>query len=192
MSDAIDEIMAATYQALVDVGYAGLSISKIADNFDGSQSLIYYHYEDKDELLVEFLSYLLAELDTELDSIASEEPAVRIRSILDLLLPDSKDEEAFAFQQALLEIRVQTPHHEPYAEHFRELDATLFERFRETIVAGETEGTFAIDDPDQTADQLVTAVYGVHYRHLPVADTAAIRRTRERLENQIAEYEADK
>jgi AcrR family transcriptional regulator len=188
MSDSVEEIMQATYRALVESGYAELSISDIADNFEGSQSLIYYHYESKDELLVEFLDHLLDELDEELETIDSKSPTERFRSIVDLLLPASTDVEAFAFQQALLEIRVQTPYHEPYAERFERLDEELLTLFRETIAAIQEDSDDSIST-NRMADRLLTEFYGGHYRHVPVADTDAIHSAQDRLEEKIAEWE---
>jgi len=56
-STAEEEIMEATYRALLRHGYADLSISRIADELDKSKAAIYYHYDTKDDLLVAFLEF---------------------------------------------------------------------------------------------------------------------------------------
>ncbi|PSP70021.1 TetR/AcrR family transcriptional regulator, partial [Halobacteriales archaeon QH_9_66_26] len=54
-------IMDATYRALCEHGYADLTIQTIADEFDKSKSLLYYHYDTKDEILIGLLDYLLGQ-----------------------------------------------------------------------------------------------------------------------------------
>ena len=58
MSSTEQEIMEATYHALVNSGYAELSICDISRRFDGSQSLIYDHYDDKEDLLTRFIQFI--------------------------------------------------------------------------------------------------------------------------------------
>jgi AcrR family transcriptional regulator len=190
MTDSAEDIMDATYLALVESGYAGLSISHIADHFDGSQSLIYYHYEDKEELLVAFLEYLLDGLETELETISTDDPAERFRSIVDLLLPDADDPEAVAFQQALIEMRVQTPYHHAYDEQFQRLDDRLETLFRDAIGDARANGAFSDVDPERAARQLLTEIYGIHYRHVPMEESGAISDARTRIDEQIAEWES--
>lgn len=54
-------IMEATYRALQKHGYGNLTIQHIADEFENSKTLLYYHYDGKDELLVDFLDYVLTQ-----------------------------------------------------------------------------------------------------------------------------------
>ncbi len=59
------EIMDATYEALRKHGYAELTIQTIADEFPKSKSLLYYHYDAKDDLLVDFVDWLVEEFAAE-------------------------------------------------------------------------------------------------------------------------------
>lgn len=64
--DATQEaIMDATYQALCKHGYTDLTIQKIADEFGKSKSLLYYHHDTKDEILIVLLEYLLNQFTVE-------------------------------------------------------------------------------------------------------------------------------
>ena len=54
-----EEIMRATYLALCEHGYASLTIQRISDEFPKSKSLIYHHYDGKDDLLIDFLEFVL-------------------------------------------------------------------------------------------------------------------------------------
>ncbi|MEF8774483.1 MAG: helix-turn-helix domain-containing protein, partial [Halobacteriales archaeon] len=50
--DTDEALMAATYRALCEHGYADLTIQQIGAEFEKSTSLLYHHYDGKDELLV--------------------------------------------------------------------------------------------------------------------------------------------
>ncbi|MCW8173003.1 TetR/AcrR family transcriptional regulator [Natrialba swarupiae] len=54
-----DEIFRATYLVLRDHGYVGVSIQRIADRTSLSKSTIYYHFDDKYDLLMQFSEELL-------------------------------------------------------------------------------------------------------------------------------------
>jgi AcrR family transcriptional regulator len=189
MAETLEQIMAATHDALAEVGYAGLSISKIAAHFEGSQSLIYYHYDDKEELLVAFLDHLLEGLNDELDAIDDLEPTDRIRATLELLLPVSSTDEPFRFHHALIEIRVQSPYHEPYEARFERLDDRIATVIETALAEACEAGTLDAADPEAAADRLLTEIYGVHYRNVPMEDVEGIRRSRARIERQLQTWE---
>ena len=56
-------IVDATYRALCANGYAALTMQDIADECDRSTSLLHYHFDTKEDLLVELLAHLLERLD---------------------------------------------------------------------------------------------------------------------------------
>lgn len=64
--DTREAIVRATYRALCANGYADTTISAIAAEFEKSKSLLYYHYDGKDDLLEEFLRFVLDQLESEL------------------------------------------------------------------------------------------------------------------------------
>jgi len=59
--DSREAIMRATYLALREYGYAGLSIQRIADESDLSKSTFYHHYDGKGDLLTAFVDFTLEE-----------------------------------------------------------------------------------------------------------------------------------
>lgn len=48
MANTRDAILEATGIVLAEYGYAGLSMAKVAEEFDGSQSLIHHHFDSKE------------------------------------------------------------------------------------------------------------------------------------------------
>src|SRR5699024_8534223 len=88
-------IMEATYRALCEHGAAELSVQAIADEFDKSKSLIFYHYESREQLLSAFLAYLLDGFERRVAASADEEPDEQLDRLIDTLLFGPDDNEDF-------------------------------------------------------------------------------------------------
>lgn len=63
-SNTREEILAATYRSLREHGYADLTIEKIGREFEKSPSLVYHHFDDKDDLVLAMLDSLLDSFET--------------------------------------------------------------------------------------------------------------------------------
>lgn len=170
MSSTDQEIMEATYRVLIDGGYSELSIRRIAAEFEGSQSLIYYHYDDKEDLLAGFLDFLLDGFERELAGIETDDPAERLAELVALIVPQRDDPDSLPFQQALEEIRTQTPYHDRYHDSFAELDDRLQSELERTIQRGIDDDVFAGIDAAASAERLHLLLYGVVCRHVPMRD----------------------
>lgn len=57
-----DQILAAAYRTLIDVGYNQISMRKIADEAGVNQSLLHYYYGSKENLMLEVLGYVNEQL----------------------------------------------------------------------------------------------------------------------------------
>ena len=153
-ADTREAILDAAFRALCEHGYADLTIKRIGEEFDKSPSLVYHHYDGKDELLIDLLEFLLAEFET---SIAGENrsesggagsaeipPEAFERSAreqIDAYLtattdPESVDDE-FApdarFFTVMTELRAQAANSDAYREHFDRSDR-VFGEYLEGIV----------------------------------------------------------
>ena len=106
-STAEEEIMEATYRALLTHGYADLSISRIADELDKSKAAIYYHYDTKDDLLVAFLEFAVDRFEETIDTETGNEPAADLEHVIEKLLPLQPDEEQRQLQAVLVGLRSQ-------------------------------------------------------------------------------------
>jgi AcrR family transcriptional regulator len=191
MTTTDQEIMEATYRVLVERGYAALSMRRIAEEFDGSQSLIYYHYGDKETLLGDFLGFLIEEFEAELDAIDDSDPGERLRRIVDLVLPSIDDPDHVRFRQTLMEIRAQTPHNERYGERFEAIDTKLQSELEATIQRGLDDGTLGGVTPQEGAERLLLFMYGVTDRYVPVEDWDGIERGREYLDAELRRWETE-
>ena len=158
-------IMEATFEALSKHGYADLTIQTIADEFDKSKSLLYYHYETKDDLLGDFLGFVLEEFGAQVEADEEADPETRLWTVVELLLPPDldEDEEARRLRTALFELRMQAPYDEAYADRFAATDERIIAVVESILEAGVEEGVFDVDSGTGAA-LLVDAVTGATLR----------------------------
>ncbi|MFB6207002.1 MAG: TetR/AcrR family transcriptional regulator [Haloglomus sp.] len=170
------EIMDATYRALCKHGYADLTIQTIADEFSKSKSLLYYHYDAKDDLLVEFLDWLVEEFTAEVDADSGADPEDRIRTLFALLVPGDEDDRD-GIRLSLLELRMRAPHDERFAERFGALDDRVTEEFAAAVRDGIARDQFRDVDPEHAAETLYSLATGTTVRQLTTdRDDPGVRR----------------
>jgi AcrR family transcriptional regulator len=184
-SDSTEAIMEATYTALCKHGYPATSISKIASEFEKSQSLLYYHYEDKEELLEDFLRFLLDQLEADLEEIEEEDPSRRLSAVLDRLLPPDIDDEGVRFRRAILEIRSQAPYHEAYHEQFERSDDLILDELITTIERGIDSGAFRAVNARESAEFIYSTAYGAIERGVTLQDTTILTEGRRSIDDYI-------
>ncbi len=153
-------ILRATYHALCEYGYAALTIQRIGEHFGKSTSLIYHHYDGKDELLLDFLAYMLEEFDERVPREPSTGAVDRLERVLDGMVAEGNPPGHGAFIRAMAELRAQGANDERYRDHFTRHDRFFRERLAEIIEAGIDEGVFRPVEPDRTAALLVTVITG--------------------------------
>ena len=151
-------ILGAAFRALCEHGYADLTISRIGEEFDKSPSLVYHHYDGKDELLVDLLEFLLDGFEASVSEGAFDmTPRERLDSYLAATtapgsLPDEYglDER---FMTAIVELRAQAATDDAYRDHFDRSDrvfGSFLERAVREAAAAERDGTDR--DRTETAD----------------------------------------
>lgn len=162
--DTRGEIMGATYRALCRHGYSGITVQRIAEEFEKSKSLLYHHYDDKDELLLAFLAHMLEEFEGAVPECDAEGPAEQFDAMLDQLLAESGPPEAEQFIAAMVELRAQAAHDERYREQFNQHDRALHDRLVAVTEAGIEAGCFRDVDADRVATFLLTVIVGAMTR----------------------------
>jgi AcrR family transcriptional regulator len=177
-------IMEATYRALRDHGYADLSISAIGDEFEKSKSVLYYHYDDKDDLLLSFLDYIIDRFSDDLSVETWAEPEAQLEAFFDQLLPLTLDSGQCAFQTALFELRAQAPHDEAYRHQFARTDELIHQTIKTYIEAGIDQGRFREVNPDETASLLLSVINGTMLKRVTTYDDGSI----EDLRNALRQY----
>lgn len=138
MEGSKKEIMEATFSAVRKHSYSELSVQNIADEFDKSKSLLYHHYEGKDEILLDFLDYILESFKEEAFNPHTED--------------SSEEFEARAFMafrgqdceliKTLVELRTQGIRDKRFRKKFDSLDKHYRNRLEELLEEGREEGKF--------------------------------------------------
>ena len=166
-ADTREAILGAAFRALREHGYANVTIQRIGDEFDKSPSLVYHHYDGKDDLLVDLMSYLLDEFEASIadgghpdpvagdGDAAGEETAAAPadafcrspREQLDAYLTAAVDpaslDEAYApdaqFVAVMTDLRSEAANDEAYREHFDRSDRVFGEYLERLVRAAAAE-----------------------------------------------------
>jgi AcrR family transcriptional regulator len=162
-STAEEDIMEATYRALLEHGYASLSTSRIADELDKSKAAIYYHYDTKDDLLVAFLEFAVDRFEETIDTETGDEPAEDLDHVTEKLLPLQPDEEQRQLQAVLVGLRSQAVTNEVFREQFTQIDKRLAATIGGIVDRGIDEGTFRDVDSSRVAEYILATVNGAMY-----------------------------
>ena len=172
MSDspsAAAEIMDGVYSALRAHGYADLTMQDIADECSKSKSLLHYHYDTKEDLLVAFLDYVVSDSEERIAARADEPPVERLVEFVGwfVFAPDEAEREAFHI--ALLELRTQGPFNERIREQLARSDRLLRGTVADILADGIEAGVFRDVDVEETAALLVATLDGARTRQITLA-----------------------
>ena len=159
-------IMRATYRALCAHGYADLTIRSIGDEFEKSQSLLYHHYESKDDLLVEFLSYMREQFEATLDAEPVDDPLAHLRTLVERVLSPPPEPDDGDFTRAWVELRTQAASKPAFREEIVRSDAWFHDRLAALVREAEVAGAGGEVDADGVAAFVVTAVNGALFQRV--------------------------
>lgn len=159
-SDTRDEIMSATYRALCKHGYANLTMQDIAAEFDKSKSLLHYHYDTKEDLLLAFIDHLIGWIGDRLAETDTEEPRERLVEFVERFVIEPDEDRRQSFALALLELRLQAVHNEAFREKLAAHYEGNVETAAEIIADGIDAGVFREVDPYRTGEAIYTALVG--------------------------------
>ena len=172
-------IMRATYEALIEHGYENLTMQRIGDEFPKSKSLIYQHYDGKDEVLVELLEFLLDHFETQMPQSTDSDAHDCLQTVLDYVLTPDLDAERAALTKVMVELRGQAPHNDTFGKYFTANDARFRENLADIVERGIEEGVYRPVDADAVADFLLTTMSGGTVRRATAGDAidvVAVRR----------------
>ncbi|MFB6119563.1 MAG: TetR family transcriptional regulator C-terminal domain-containing protein [Halobacteriaceae archaeon] len=176
-----EAIMQATFRALCEHGYPDLTIQRIGDEFGKSKSLLYHHYDGKDDLLLDFLALMLDRFEAEVPAPPIEDPADHLDAILDYGLAATLDEDRERFTRAMAELRAQAAHDEAYRDHFARSDAFFRNHIAEVVRAGVEDGAFADVDPERVADFVLVVLNGARTQRVTGGTGEGVAAAREEM-----------
>ncbi|XVH31617.1 TetR/AcrR family transcriptional regulator [Haloferacaceae archaeon DSL9] len=186
-SDSAEEIMAGTYRALCDHGFAALTMQDIADECGKSKSLLHYHYNTKEDLLVSFIEYIVDDFESRVEMAATAPPDERLLEFIEWFAFDPNERERQSFHIALLELRTQAPFNERYRAQLQRSDDLLRDTVADILATGIDEGYFVDVDVDRTASLIVAALDGARTRQITLRDETYTRVVTDALLEQLVE-----
>ena len=172
MSDepsAADEIMDGVYHALRAHGYADATMQDIADECSKSKSLLHYHYDTKEDLLVAFLDHVISDSERRVAAHADDPPAERLAGFIGWFVFERQAADREAFHIALLELRTQGPFNEPIREQLTRSDRLLRGTVVDILESGIEAGVFRDVDVEETAALLVATLDGARTRQITLS-----------------------
>jgi AcrR family transcriptional regulator len=172
MSDqpsAADEIMDGVYRALRAHGYADVTMQDIADECSKSKSLLHYHYDTKEDLLVAFLDRVITDSERRIAARADDPPAERLAGFIGWFVFDPEAVDREAFHIALLELRTQGPFNEPIRRQLARSDRLLRGTVVDILESGIEAGAFRDVDVEETAALLVATLDGARTRQITLS-----------------------
>lgn len=188
-SNARDAIMGATFRVLCDEGYAGLTMRAIAAEAGTSKSLLHYHYDTKDELLVAFLERFTDRLDRIVSEVESEsdDPETRLYEFVDRFVVQPENDDRRSLWRALLEMRLRAAHEEAFREQLTANAEALRGELASIIADGVESGAFREVDPGVTADFIIDALEGARTRQATLGTDDAPLRARRAVREHVLE-----
>ena len=190
-------IREAAFRALVEHGYADLSIKDIGDELGQNPSLIYHYFDSKDDLLLSMLDVFVGIFVDGQAEREFDDPEAALQAFVGQILhPEPEQGERIVAgppaetETSISRIFVELWGHATWDDEFREKTTAVEERLRATIARQIRDGIerdqFRQVDPELTADHLLFLVkQGIH-THTTTNRDDAIDRT-ETLVDEIFE-----
>ena len=179
-ADARTRILAAAADCIVRDGLAQVRMASIAKTAGVSAGLLHYHFDTKELLFGEVLTYshaVSADLNQQAMARAGEGPAERLSSFLDRCLPsDEQRAHEWLLWQELALLCIRDPHlAEVGADLYEDLYVTIADIVREGLTAGVFETTL---DPRLLAETAVALTDGLGARVLASDPNLGIEQAR--------------
>lgn len=165
-----EAIMKATYLALCRHGYANLTIQHIGDEFEKSKSLLYHHYDSKDDLLLDFLDLMLEQFEDRIPYPQNQSVTEYLDAILERVLVAPYPEESRDFARAMVELRAQAAHDAEFREHFTRSDQFFRKQLARILRQGVTQGVFQDVDSHHAASMLHMIIIGTMTQRVTTED----------------------
>ena len=181
MSKSKEEVMEATFRALCEHGFANLSINKIADKFRKGKSLIYYHFEDKEDLMLSFMDTMQEQLEKDYKELKDLEPEKAIDKLLDKAL-GIESEEKWESQKAFQEFRIQAHHNEKFQKKFQEIDRVVTENVSDIMSQAGSE------NPGSSARILLSLIDGAISRKVSTGDREGLQKLKKDIKKTISAF----
>lgn len=176
-----EEILAATYRSLIEHGYAELSIKKIGEELGTSPSLVYHHFENKDDLVLACLEYMLQQFTQRMTADGTDTPAEDLGTFLDNVYSSFTCFDEIA---PLVDLRSQSIHDEEFRAYFSRSDA-IFRSHLGSLVEQEIQAEDSTE-VEAIGNLLLTLLIGSIVRSATTRDEDWIDDVRSEIDTYVA------
>lgn len=161
------EILSHFYQVIIDEGFEGASIAKIAKRMDVNPSLLIHYFSTKESMILGLIEYIISTYSSHImpDFSRESDPAQRWEDVLDVVSQIQWDRimnnivfySCYTLGLRNPEIRTQ------FTALYKEISKTLTEEIRHANSAKIID----VKDPERASELIITLMEGANfYQHL--------------------------
>lgn len=162
MSDLRRQILSTAKNLFIQQGYHGLSMRQIAEALGVSKAALYYHFRDKEELLLAILDSYLDEMEAALQRIQQEQTGTRqqIRALVELVLLQPADQRAVIRLSSQEMAQLSKPSRQAFDQAYHR---KFLDRIQSILAEGIRRGELRPVDPTVAAWALLGMMYPYFY-----------------------------
>jgi len=168
------EILSHFYDVIIDEGFEGASIAKIAKRMDVNPSLLIHYFSTKDAMVVGLMDHIVSTYSAQLfpDFSKVTDPAERWEDVIDVssrIQWDRIMNSTVFFSFYTLALRMPE-----IKQRFNALYEGILETLTGEIGLASKAGVIKVDNPNQAAEKMVSIIegYNFYYNLKPDGDDA--------------------
>lgn len=168
------EILSHFYDVIIDEGFEGASIAKIAKRMDVNPSLLIHYFSTKDAMVVGLMDHIVSTYSAQLfpDFSKVTDPAERWEDVIDVssrIQWDRIMNSTVFFSFYTLALRMPE-----IKQRFNALYEGILETLTDEIGQASKAGVIKVDSPSQAAEKMVSIIegYNFYYNLKPDGDDA--------------------
>ena len=152
-------IIESAYRALLEHGYADLTMQQIGEKLPRSTSIIYTYYDGKEDLLFDLLRHLLQWLEPE-EPVTDADPHEQLLSQIGVLLNLTNERVDRNGLVTIAVLRANTQQNVRFQEEFERIDTVYKNHFSTLIELGIENDRYRTVDPETVASYLYSTILG--------------------------------
>lgn len=162
LSDLPQQILSTAKNLFIQQGYHGLSMRQIAEALGVSKAALYYHFRDKEELLLAILDSYLDEMEASLQRIQQEQDSARqrIHAMVEMILTQPAEQRAVIRLSSQEMSQLSLPARRAFDQAYHR---KFIDRIRSILWEGMRSGELRPVDPTLAAWALLGMMYPYFY-----------------------------
>ncbi len=157
------EILSHFYEVIIEEGFEGASIAKIAKKMDVNPSLLIHYFSTKDAMIIGLIEYIIQTYSSHIlpDFSKVEDPRERWEDVVDVLSHLQWD--TFLNQTVFYSAYTLSFRSQEIQQKFAELYQKVLARLEEEIIHARDAGIIQVQDASQAARLMLTLMEGANF-----------------------------